>query len=197
MTAKMATVQGYSEIIFLRGGHLNCHSLRKAPCTCQSDFNDLNQNNCKGKMFWLTRSEAGLSGIKTIQIFRTWWIFQKQINHKILHNSFKELYWIVDKGYFEIHNVGRLQCFHLSVNLSGCNFRHYKGNLIAKKSVNVYNFKFFPKKGLLPPKVKFFSFFDWNFRFMVYLIFFGWPTRNIFTLFSCDVFWNRKMNINF
>ena len=58
----MAIVQGYSDVKFLRGGHLSCHSLRKAPRTCQSDFNYLNKNNCKGKMFWLTRLAAGFSG---------------------------------------------------------------------------------------------------------------------------------------
>ena len=42
--AKMATLRGYSDVIFLRGGHLSCHLLRKAPRTCQSDFNDLNKN---------------------------------------------------------------------------------------------------------------------------------------------------------
>ena len=31
----MATAQGYSDVIFLRGGHLSCHFLRKAPLTCQ------------------------------------------------------------------------------------------------------------------------------------------------------------------
>ena len=63
VAAKMTAVQGYSDVIFLRGGHLSCHFLSKAPRTCQSDFNDLNKNNCKGKMFWLTRSAAGFSGI--------------------------------------------------------------------------------------------------------------------------------------
>ena len=60
--AKMAVAQGYSDVIFLRGGHLTCHFLRKAPRTFQSDFNDQNKNNCKGKLFWLTRSAAGFSG---------------------------------------------------------------------------------------------------------------------------------------
>ena len=63
MAAKMTAAQGYKDVIFLRGGHLSCHFLRKAPRTCQSDFNDLNKNNCKGKMFWLTRSAAVFSGI--------------------------------------------------------------------------------------------------------------------------------------
>ena len=62
MAAKMTAAQGYKDVIFLRGGHLSCHFLRKAPRTCQSDFNYLNKNNCKGKMFWLTRSAAGFSG---------------------------------------------------------------------------------------------------------------------------------------
>ena len=53
--AKMAAAQGYSDVIFLRGGHLSCHFLRKAPLTCQSDLNDRNKNIYKGKMFWLTR----------------------------------------------------------------------------------------------------------------------------------------------
>ena len=55
MTAKMAAGQVHLDIIFLRGGNLRCHFLSKAPRTCESDFNDLNKNNCKGKMFWLTR----------------------------------------------------------------------------------------------------------------------------------------------
>ena len=53
--AKTAATQGYKDVIFLRGGHLSCYFLRKAPLKCQSDFNDQNKNNCKGKMFWLTR----------------------------------------------------------------------------------------------------------------------------------------------
>ena len=55
MTAKIVAAQGYSDIIFMRGGHLSCQVLGKAPPTLQSDFNDQNKNNCKGKMFWLTR----------------------------------------------------------------------------------------------------------------------------------------------
>ena len=55
VAARMPAAQGYSDVIFLRGGHLSCHFLRKAHLTCQSDFNDQNKNNCKGKMFWLTR----------------------------------------------------------------------------------------------------------------------------------------------
>ena len=58
----MATVQGYLDVIFLRGGHLSCHLLGKALRTYQNDFN-LNKNSCKGKMFRLTRSAAGFSGI--------------------------------------------------------------------------------------------------------------------------------------
>ena len=38
MVAKMTTTQGYSDVIFLRGGHLGCHFLSEAPRTCQSDF---------------------------------------------------------------------------------------------------------------------------------------------------------------
>ena len=45
----MASAQGYSDVIFLRGGHLSCHFLRKAPRTCQSDFND--KKIAKGKCF--------------------------------------------------------------------------------------------------------------------------------------------------
>ena len=62
MAAKMTAAQEYYVFVPLRGGHLSCHLLRKAPFTCQSDFNYLNKNNCKGKMFWLTRSAAGFSG---------------------------------------------------------------------------------------------------------------------------------------
>ena len=60
VAAKMAAAQGDSDVIFLRGGS---SQLRKAPRTCQSDFNYLNKNNCKGKMIWLSRSAAGFSGI--------------------------------------------------------------------------------------------------------------------------------------
>ena len=57
----MAAALGYSDVIFLRGGHLSCHFLRKRPRACQNAFNDENKNNGKGKMFWLTRKAAGLS----------------------------------------------------------------------------------------------------------------------------------------
>ena len=50
-------------VIFLRGGHLSCNFLTKAPRTCQNGFNDENKNECKGEMFWLTREAAGISGI--------------------------------------------------------------------------------------------------------------------------------------
>ena len=59
----MAVAQGYSDVIFLRGGNLSFHFLRKAPRTCQSAFNDQNKNNFKGKMFWLNRKAVGLSDI--------------------------------------------------------------------------------------------------------------------------------------
>ena len=62
MTAGMAAAQGYSDVIFLRGDHLSCLFLPKAQRACQSAFNDENKNDCKGKMFWLTRSVVGLSG---------------------------------------------------------------------------------------------------------------------------------------
>ena len=55
---------GYTEVIILRGGHLSCHFLRKAPRTWQSDFNDQNKNNCKGTMFRLPRQAAEFSGIQ-------------------------------------------------------------------------------------------------------------------------------------
>ena len=58
----MAAAQEYYVFLPLRGGHLSCHFLSKAVRTCQSDLNDLNKNNCKGKMFWLTPSAAGFSG---------------------------------------------------------------------------------------------------------------------------------------
>ena len=45
VAAKMAAAQVYSDVIFLRGGHLSCRFFRKAPRTCQSDFNDQNKNN--------------------------------------------------------------------------------------------------------------------------------------------------------
>ena len=53
VAAKMAAAQGFSDVIFLRGSYLSCHFLRKAPLTRQSDFNDQNKNNCKGKCFGL------------------------------------------------------------------------------------------------------------------------------------------------
>ena len=67
VAAKMAVVLGYSGVIFLRGGHLSCHFLRKAPRACQSDFKYQNKNNCKGKMFQLTRQAARFSGINKIE----------------------------------------------------------------------------------------------------------------------------------
>ena len=60
MAAKMAAAQGSSDVILLRGDRLSCHFLRKAPLTCQSDFKDHNKNNCKGKMFWLTRQRDSI-----------------------------------------------------------------------------------------------------------------------------------------
>ena len=51
VAAKMATAQGDSDVIFLRGGHLSCHLLRKAPRTSQSDFNNLTKTIAKGKCF--------------------------------------------------------------------------------------------------------------------------------------------------
>ena len=62
VTPKMAATQGYSDIMFLCGSHLSCRFSRKAPRTCLSAFNDENKNNSIGKMFWLTRQAAGLSG---------------------------------------------------------------------------------------------------------------------------------------
>ena len=41
VATKMTAAQGYSDVIFLRGGHLSCQFLTKAPRTGQSDFNDL------------------------------------------------------------------------------------------------------------------------------------------------------------
>ena len=83
----MAAAQGDSDVIFLRGVHLSFRFLRKAPRTCQSDFNDPNENNCKGKMFWLTRYAAGLSGmflafVDTIfQVSAVFW-FSLGVAHK-------------------------------------------------------------------------------------------------------------------
>ena len=51
VAAKMTALKGYSDVIFLRGGRLSCHFLRKAPLPCQSDYNDQSKNNCKGKIF--------------------------------------------------------------------------------------------------------------------------------------------------
>ena len=65
----MATAQEYYIWVPLRGGHLSCHFLTKAPLTCQSDFNDQNKNICKGKMFWLTRQATGVSGIVYFEYF--------------------------------------------------------------------------------------------------------------------------------
>ena len=62
VAAKITAAMEYSDVLFLRGSHLSCHLLRKAPRTCQTDFNYLNKNHCKGKMFWLTCSVAGFSG---------------------------------------------------------------------------------------------------------------------------------------
>ena len=81
VAGKMATAQGYSDVIFLRGGHLSCHFLRKGPRTCQSYFNDQNKNNCKGKMFWVTRSAAGFSGIVFQKCFE---VLKIRTNLKIL-----------------------------------------------------------------------------------------------------------------
>ena len=41
----MATAQEYYVFLPLRGGHLSCHFLRKAPLKCQSYFKDQNKNN--------------------------------------------------------------------------------------------------------------------------------------------------------
>ena len=68
VAVKMAAAQGYSGVIFLRGDHLGCRFLRKGPRTCQGAFNVENKNNCKGKMFWLSRSAAGFSGM----LFKNW-----------------------------------------------------------------------------------------------------------------------------
>ena len=45
----MAAAKIYSDVLFLRGGHLSCHFLRKSPRTCQIVFNDENKNNGKGE----------------------------------------------------------------------------------------------------------------------------------------------------
>ena len=62
MAAKMTAAQEYYVFVSLRSGRLSGHFLWKAPRTCQSAFNNENKNNCKWKMFWLTRQAAGFSG---------------------------------------------------------------------------------------------------------------------------------------
>ena len=67
VAAKMAPTQEYTGVIFLRGSHLSCHFLWKNPRTFQSAFND--KNSSKGRMFWLNRWTAELSGIHFRKIF--------------------------------------------------------------------------------------------------------------------------------
>ena len=55
VAAKMTVAQEYDVFVPCAAVILAAISIRKAPLTCQSDFNDQNKNNCKGKMFWLTR----------------------------------------------------------------------------------------------------------------------------------------------
>ena len=65
----LGSEEGFIFFPTLRRGHLNCLFFRKSPRTCQSAFNGENKNDCKGKMFWLTRSVAGLSGRIPVQKF--------------------------------------------------------------------------------------------------------------------------------